>query len=127
MKVVETTLGTERSNKRNSLFFTIIERVLRKLIPLANPDFDRGYALVRKWWVEVDETGTPQRELGFDAHGSVIVASPLGDNFGFWTDSTMTFNPDEYKVIPDEEFGSAWSLFEGQWAANRADPTLERY
>jgi len=100
-----------------------MERVLRKLLPLANPDFDRSYALVRKWWVEVDETGTPQRELGFDAHGSVIVAGPLGNNFGFWTDSAMTFDPAEYKVIPDDEFSSAWSLFQARWVANAASKT----
>jgi len=46
-----------------------------------------------------------------------------GDNFGFWTDSNMTFNPAEYKVVPDDQFGSAWSLFQDQWAANRASTT----
>jgi hypothetical protein len=98
------------------------------MIPLANPDFDRSYALVRKWWIEVDETGTPQRELGFDAHGRVIVAGPLADNFGFWTDSTMTFNPAEYKVAPGEEFESAWLLFRDQWVAtghNISDSDLD--
>jgi hypothetical protein len=116
MKVVETTLGTERSYASNSLFLTIIENVLRKLIPLANPDFDSSYALVRKWWIEIDDTGTPQRELGFDGGGKVIVAGPLGgpsgENFGYFTDSTMTFNSADYVVVSEKAFGTAWSQFE---------------
>ena len=116
MKVVETTLGTERNDEPNSLFFTIPVRVARKLILLANPDFDSSYALGRKWWIEVDGSGTPQRELGFDAAGKVIVAGPLGgprgENYGFWTDSTMTFKPADYVVVSENAFEMAWALFE---------------
>ena len=119
MEVVETKLGTEWSDKPNSLVFTIIEGVLRKLIPLANPDFDRTYKRVRKWWIELDETGIPQRELGFDQDGGVIVAGPICDNLGFWTDSTMTFSPTEHKRIPEEAFESAWSLFQAAWEESR--------
>ena len=118
MKVIETTLGTERSSEAPSLAFAIIERAVRKLIPLANPDFESSYERVRRWWVEVDERGTPQRELGFDRDGTVALAGPLGDNFGSWTDSTMTFNPAEHNVVPEEVFESARSQFAGKWEAS---------
>ena len=90
---------------------------------MANPDFDSAYVHVRKWWIEVDEAGPPHRELGFDVNGKGIVAGPFGENFGFWTDSTMTFNPSEHQVVPEEAFGLAWSLFQQQWEANRGGDT----
>jgi hypothetical protein len=56
-------------------------------IPHANPDFERRYPEVRMWYVEVNEKGAPQRELGVSASGEPIVAGPWGRNIGFWTDS----------------------------------------
>jgi hypothetical protein len=90
---------------------------------MSNSDFDNSYAEVRKWWVEVDESGTPQRELGFNAQGKVIVAGPLGNNFGFWTDSTMKFAVAEYRGVSEEAFAAVWSQFQAEWEANRAADT----
>ncbi|HKA01250.1 MAG TPA: hypothetical protein VKE70_32275 [Candidatus Solibacter sp.] len=89
MKIVETTLATE-SREQPVTPDSLIVRMLYKLIPRANPDFDGCYCKVRTWWVEVDDAGMPQRELGFGAEGKVTVAGPLGRNHGFWTDSNMT-------------------------------------
>ena len=51
--------------------------------------------------------------LGFAADGKIVVAGPIGRNFGFWTDSSMIFVPDEYKVISEKAFESAWAVFQG--------------
>jgi len=69
------------------------------------------YKNVRRWWVDIDAAGVPQRELVFDAAGKTIVAGPIGQNMGFWTDSNMVFDAAAYKVLSNDEFESAWSAF----------------
>jgi hypothetical protein len=91
--------------------------LLKRSLPLANPDFEGLYQRVSNWWVEIDAAGVPQRELGFDAAGKTIVAGPIGQNMGFWTDSRMVFDASEYKVIPNDEFESAWSTYEASHPA----------
>jgi len=87
-------------------------QILRKLLPAANPDLEGLYKLVRLWWVEIDEQGRPQREIGFDDMGKAVVAGPVGRNMGFWTDSSMTFNEAEYQAVAPELFEEAWSRIE---------------
>jgi len=36
---------------------------------------------------------------------------------GFWTDSHMVFAAGEHKAVPDAEFDSVWSAFEGSHPA----------
>jgi hypothetical protein len=111
MTVVETTLATNFSEP--SLGVRVATRVLKLVLrPRANPDFEDAYYKVVKWWVEVDPTGMPQRELGCDAAGEALVAGPFGRNMGFWTDSHMVFDFRDYKLVPLDEFESAWSSFE---------------
>jgi len=111
--VIETTLATEpRKPEEAGWIAAGLERALRATLPAANPDFERLHGSVRKWWVEVDEEGVPQRELGFDQSGRAIVAGPFGENFGFWTDSNMKFTVDEHQPIAAERFEAAWRAFE---------------
>ena len=92
-----------------------LRSVLNLVIPLANPDFEDRYALVCEWWIEVDSDGQPQREVGFDAAGDVIVASPLGDNLGFWTDSEQRFPPDAHPAVDPVGFDACWNVFADQF------------
>lgn len=115
LKVVETTLGTGPFAKPGP-FFAAMERLLRSVIPAANPDFERLYPDVAKWWVEIDDAGVPQRELGFNEAGQAIVASPLGNNFGIFTDtSEPVFDSDELSVVEHILFQAAWNEFEARW------------
>jgi hypothetical protein len=111
MTVIETILATEPREPPPKMVRAAI-RVLKLVIPLANPDFEDRYPNVTKWWVEIDGAGVPQRELGFDAAGKAIVAGPFGRNFGFWTDSPNVFEANEYSAVPSDLFESAWSVFE---------------
>jgi hypothetical protein len=125
--VIETTLATgpTASTPPPRLVRQLVPRsvvrgviwLLGRALPLANPDFEGAYERVRNWWVEIDAAGVPQRELGFDALGETIVAGPIGQNMGFWTDSHMVFAAAEYKVVPDAEFDSVWSAFEASHPA----------
>lgn len=89
----------------------LVERVLSKLIPAANPNFDSSdYACVRRWWIEVDPSShRPEREIDFDAQDEPIIAGPLGPNLGFWTDSDMTFDPATHTPVADDNFEQAWT------------------
>lgn len=115
MRIVETTLGTGPRSKLGP-GWVLVERILRAMIPAANPDFEKHYEAVAKWWVEVDPAGIPQRELGFNQYGKAIVAAPLGNNFGFFTDTGQpVFEADDFAIVDEQVFEAAWNDFEETW------------
>ena len=87
--------------------------MLQKIIPAANPDLEDYLFQARFWWLEVDDAGLPQREIGFDEGGNPIVLGPLGRNYGFLVDSS-----DEWKDSEGDsedaarDFQKTW---EGLW------------
>ena len=85
-------------------------RLLQKIIPPANPDLEQQfYPLTRRWWVELDDKGVPQREIGFDADGKPIVLGPVGHNFGFTVDTTEPWpESDEDSAEATKEFQKTW-------------------
>ena len=87
-----------------------IENVLVRIVPLACPDFHEKYDEVRFWWLELNEDEIPQRELGFNAQGEVIVAAPIGQNYGVWTDSGAQCVG--FDSIEEKQFLEAWTRFE---------------
>lgn len=118
MMVIETTLATgprvsspPGPPRVSEVAWGCVAVILKLILPAANPDFGRIYDNVRNWWVDIDTAGVPQRELGFDAEGKTIVAGPIGQNMGFWTDSNMVFDATEYKVLSNDEFELEWSAF----------------
>jgi hypothetical protein len=115
MTIIATTLATNKNLGRAPLPWWA--RVLRRIIPAANPDFEPRYGDVTLWWVEIDESGLPQREIGFDAAGLPIVVGPFERNYGFWTDSAMTFNVGEYKHLSQTEFDEHWESFARTWSS----------
>ena len=119
MYVIEKTLGTEPSPPMGRLF-RIFMSCLQAIIPAANPDFENSYESVCKWWIEINAAGEPERELGFDEHGKVIVAAPLGENFGVFTDSNATFTPGEHRSVEPGLFEATWSRFENEFAERQS-------
>src|SRR5205814_1974306 len=84
-------------------------RVLQKIIPAANPDLEKLYSKTRKWWLEIDDTGKPWREIGFDADMKPIVLGPVGRNFGFLVDSSDDWSTSQ------EDSAEAAAGFERTW------------
>lgn len=82
-------------------------------VPRANPDFEPLFPRVRRWFVEVDETGNSTRELGLDEQGTPITAGPWERNFGFWTDSPGPFPTDSAEQLSQAKFEQAWASFAG--------------
>lgn len=111
MKYIVTELGAGHGKPETSLN-AVIRRILELFIPKANPDFNHLYAFVRSWHIEVNEqTGVPEREIGFDGEGKPIVAGPVDKNMGFWTDSDMTFDIAQHTQISAEQFETEWNKF----------------
>jgi hypothetical protein len=117
MKVIATTLATEP--RSNAVPEGLLVKALRTVIPAANPDLEAHYQSVRLWWIELDDRGTPQREIGFDSSGSPVAAGPIGRNMGFWTDSPMKFVVENYEAVSPRLFEEVWSRIE-------ANPPWER-
>jgi hypothetical protein len=91
--------------------------MLTKIIPKANPDFDDQIDKVQHWLVECDnETGTPEREIGLDKEGRVILKMPFKDNYGYWTDNNLLLNDfKEHFVVSEiskDSFEKSWELFD---------------
>jgi hypothetical protein len=64
----------------------IVKTILERLLPQANPDFERSYQEVVDWWFELDDKNVVHREVAFNASGRAIAAGPLGENYGIFTD-----------------------------------------
>jgi hypothetical protein len=78
-------------------------------IPKANPDSEMLYPKVKKWLLEVDDDGTPVREVALDEESRVLFRAPEGRNVGFWTDSDAKFTEADLVSIGAEEFEDRWS------------------
>ena len=55
-----------------------------------------------------DPGAHPIRELGFSAEGRVVVVGPFRQNWGLWTDSPVSLDPDSYAIINADEFERHW-------------------
>jgi hypothetical protein len=78
-------------------------------MPRANPDFEPLFPQVRKWLVEIDESGRALREIAVGSEGTPLFAAPDERNFGFWTDSSKVFSRSELAPLSALEFEELWS------------------
>lgn len=81
----------KKEDSKASTFEMLLEWILEKLLPKANPDFDLKYEDVVIWFVEYDEDNHyTNREIGLDKDGRVIVKGPFQNNLGYWVDNDLT-------------------------------------
>lgn len=84
---------TKKEGVFEKYFLKVISFFMRKIIPKANPDFENQIANVEHWLLECEiESGIPEREIGIDKNGIVIVKMPFKDNYGYWTDNNLKLN-----------------------------------
>jgi hypothetical protein len=88
--------------------------ILRQVIPSANPDFEGELSRVAEWWIEVDDRGSPERELGIARDGRVLCLAPFRDNVGVVTDSSAVFLVEEDDPYVRARFEEMWRDFERQ-------------
>jgi hypothetical protein len=84
-------------------------RALLRFIPRANPDHEPLYPKVKRWLLEVDASGHPNREIGLDEHGKPLFAAPDSRNTGFFTDSNVTFAQSDLALCEAAEFEDLWA------------------
>ncbi len=92
-------------------------KVLSSIIPNANPDFDKKIQDVRQWILEVDDIeGTPEREIGLNDNGEVIMIMPWRNNYGFWTDNNIQVDElaksRQMQFMDEQEFEKLWADFD---------------
>ena len=99
----------------------ILGRVLGKVLPQANPDFEHAYQCVTSWWLEIDETGQVQREIAFDVGQCPIAIAPFRQNFGVFTD--LEGHPEPLGPELDALlFESAWQEVASRFPQSEAQP-----
>ena len=91
--------------------------ILKKIIPEANPDYEEQIDNVTTWLVEIDNKHRyPNREIGIDENGVVIMTMPDERNHGYWTDNNLIQSDFEEHFdtieIEKEMFDKLWNEFE---------------
>ena len=95
----------------------LLLNVVKKVLPIANPDFEEAIQNVTTWYVEYDDTvyNHVLREIRQDAKNNIIVKMPDERNSGFWADSDFdlsvyaSFN---LTYISKIEFEKLWNSVE---------------
>ncbi|MEP6262818.1 MAG: hypothetical protein ABJ092_14675 [Gillisia sp.] len=115
-KAPKTDKKTQSDGVFKRTFKSAIIGILSSIIPKANPDFDAKIDLVENWLVELDlETGIPEREIGLNKNGQVIVKMPFKKNYGYWTDNNLILK-DFKKHFKTSEISN--SDFEKYWKSD---------
>ena len=110
-------IETRRSSENASGLQRAASSVLGAIMPRANPDTERLIESVRVWWLEVEDTGEPNREIGFSESGEPIVIGPIGRNVGYLVDAT-----DDWSASTDDspeaaaDFDATWSRVHRRFA-----------
>jgi hypothetical protein len=96
-----------------------LESLLVRILPSGNPDFQSQLDSVHHWWLEVDDNWGVQREIGFDDRGEPMVAAPLGENLGVFTDDDGGVELPVDGSVDPQAFERAWREFTGRWKEGR--------
>jgi len=101
-------------NKPN-IFLNLLEKIARKIIPLANPDFEAKILETNIWLIEFDNENIPVREIGINNLNEPIMIMPYKNNYGFWTDNNLKLqdfkNGFEFYEIDGDAFENNWKKF----------------
>jgi hypothetical protein len=100
---IRTQMGTDTSAPDD-----LASRLLSS-IDSANPTYRRRRHLVRWWVIEFDEAGSPWREIGLAADGSIVFAGPSANDYGFWLDTDMKYADFSGDPVTREYFEALWA------------------
>lgn len=103
-----------KSNEKSNLnsFKNNFLKILKLLIPQANPDFEGKYDSVKIWYLELSTEGNyANREIGINDKGLIVLISPYKKNLGYWIDSNFTL--EDYQRFSPETI--AYQEFENHW------------
>ena len=117
------TPSTPEAKKKNNRTTKILGAILF-FIPKGNPEYDEIIGDVAEWQLEIDTSDNlPNREIGKDINGKIILIMPWRDNYGYWTDNNITIDyfKEHFKATNMDklEFDKNWDAF----AKNNPDKT----
>jgi hypothetical protein len=112
-KLPENISETQKDGILKKSFFNLLEYVLSKIIPKANPDFEKFIDDVEYWILECEtESGIPTREIGIDKNEKVILKMPFKNDYGYWIDNNFLLNDFVNKFnaveIEKKDFEANW-------------------
>jgi hypothetical protein len=103
-----TSEGTGWSQKElNDWKVKLLYRILF-FIPRANQDNEKLYSQVKLWLLEVNDDGTPNREVALNKNKEPIFSAPNERNYGLWTDSSNILSPESLDPIESSYFEEMW-------------------
>ena len=105
MRYIKTTIATDWEEKKGT---RLLEWILTRFIPEANPSYSDKMHLVREWYIEFDDDGQPWREIGVDSEGCAILAGPSTVDYGFWLDTNMKLDDFKGQSIEAADFEKLW-------------------
>ncbi len=94
---------------KETLKLRIANAVLGTVLPRANPDIEHLFEGVCTWWLEIEATGEPSREIGLSEAGEPVVIGPVGRNHGYLVDAS-----DDWSESTDDSADVA-ARFESAW------------
>lgn len=104
MRYIEIRTGLGISQKTSAF-----ERLIRTVLPSANPDLEELIGKAERWWLEIGEDGEPRREIGFDEHQVPVVVGPVAGNHGFLLDASDDWSEVQGdREITASEFDDIW-------------------
>jgi hypothetical protein len=87
-----------------------VSKLISRLLPNPDPDFDDLYRQVHFWYLEIDpKFRMVSREIGFDENARPIVFGPFKSNRGLWIDAPVKFNADDFENTSQDEFEKHWN------------------
>lgn len=106
---------TSKNGLVKNVLENILAEILTKIIPKGNPDFDDKIDDVEFWLLECDnETGIPEREIGLDSKGNIILKMPFKNNYGYWIDNNLLLNDFKKNFVVSEismkSFEDIWKM-----------------
>lgn len=116
IKFYSPTSTTATTGRTEGLLQKIIVGIVSVFIPKANPDYDGFIDNVAEWLLEINEDDKRvNREIGMDQHGQTLLIMPWGNNYGYWSDTDMTFDHFKEhfkaKAIDKAYFDDKWNDF----------------
>jgi hypothetical protein len=116
-KMLKTVKNEPNPNSVLDKFWEFVTNFMRKILPKANPDYDDLIDNVETWLIEFDkESRFPDREIGIDENGNVLMIMPDEKNYGYWTDNNLKLEDFEVNFntekIGKEKFDTIWENFE---------------
>lgn len=110
------------SNRLNDFCWDTFSKIASRIFPDGNPDFGELHEKVHYWWLELDDTGYPIREVGFDLNDQAIVIGPFGENYGFMTDCNTTFKATDFPSVNSSRFEEHWKLLSESLRISDSNP-----